>query len=243
MITRQLMVVLGCFMLGVSLLAQADVEVIDFYDQQKQVKTQPLAIEQRVATLEKQVGSAQQLEWMNRLAQLQRQFETLQGQIELQSHRLAQLQQTVQQFQQPAVAQASDQQASLLTGNEKTDYQTIYQLMMTRAYEKARAGFVSFLARYPASHYGANAYYWLGELQLKSLDYEQALTSFSHVVRDHPKSLKVSDALLKQGYIYYSMGKWSESRKIFEQVSTRYPNSSGAKLALSRLKEMNSQGL
>ncbi len=140
-----------------------------------------------------------------------------------------------------AVAPAQD--SADFTGDPQADYQAVYSLLEQQNYAGAREGFANYLTRYPNSSYRANAYYWLGELQLKQREYPQALVSFEHVTKDYPNNSKVADALLKQGYIHHELGELREARALLQQVQQRYPESSSARLAQQRLQQMHSQGL
>src|SRR3989344_2498142 len=93
----------------------------------------------------------------------------------------------------------------------------------------------------PQSALRDNARYWLGEAYYVVRDFRQALTEFSRLINDHPKSLKAPDALLKIGYSHYELGEWAKARENLNQVIARYPGQPAAKSAEQRLAKMKKQ--
>ena len=48
--------------------------------------------------------------------------------------------------------------------------------------------------------------------------------------------------MLKLGFSYYELADWSKARDTLEQLKGRYPQSTAAQLADSRLQKMKSEG-
>ena len=95
---------------------------------------------------------------------------------------------------------------------------------------------------YPEGQYAANAQYWLGEAYYVNGDKEKALASFQRVVEVYGESSKASDALLKIGYIQDDIGRLPEARQTLETVIQKYPGTSAARLAESRLQRLKGGG-
>ena len=57
-----------------------------------------------------------------------------------------------------------------------------------------------------------------------------------------PDSPKVPDALLKVGYTYYETKQWDLAREALTQVQEKYPDTTLARLAESRLRSMRMEG-
>ncbi len=93
-----------------------------------------------------------------------------------------------------------------------------------------------------ASRLADNAQYWLGQANFMTRDFDAALTEFTKVVKGYPKSPKVSDALLKIGYIQYEKKQWAAARETLGNLVTRYPNSTASQLAKKRLDKIRAQG-
>ena len=245
------------FTLSLSLMARAEVEVVDAY--QSGTVHLGKSLEQRLSQLERQLAAGQQLNLIAQVDALQEQVERLQGQVELQQHQLTLFKKqnsrvtavapqenvnvTPVEAEVNQISLSSQTSSIVFSEDPKADYQQIYDLLAKRDYAAARQGFVAYLSHYQESPFIVNAYYWLGELQLKQAEYQQALMSFAHVINDYPKSAKVADSLLKQGYIHYELAEWKLARLSLQQVKQNYPASVSARLAQKRLQQMNSQGL
>ncbi len=125
---------------------------------------------------------------------------------------------------------------------EKSSYQTAFNLLMDRKYDKAQQSFQSFLKDYPGSRLADNAQYWLAEANYVTRDFDSALAEFTKVVQNHPSSPKISDALLKIGYIQYEKKQWGVARETLSSLVNRYPNSTASQLAKKRLDKMQGEG-
>ncbi len=125
---------------------------------------------------------------------------------------------------------------------EQSDYQQALDLLMAGNYEQAISAFSSFLQRYPKGEYQMNAQYWLGEAYYVSRLFDQAIESFSQVIADN-SARKRPDAMLKSGYSFYELKRWSECREILQQLIDEYPQSSAAGLAEQRLQMLRAANL
>lgn len=125
---------------------------------------------------------------------------------------------------------------------ERIAYQKAFELLKNGDYDKAIGAFQSFLASYPDGNYTDNAQYWLGEANYVTRRFKAAEQEFRKVIELRPDSSKVSDAMLKLGYTYYELSDWDAARKTLENVSSRFPNSTVARLAENRLQKMRLEG-
>jgi len=126
--------------------------------------------------------------------------------------------------------------------SEEADYQEGYSLLKEGQYGRASSAFKALLLQFPAGKYAANAQYWLAESSYVTRNFEQALIDFKVVVDGYSSSNKVADALLKIGYIQYEKTAWADSRMVLEDLRSRYPKSSAARLAGQRLERMRQEG-
>ena len=124
---------------------------------------------------------------------------------------------------------------------EQPDYDAAFGLLKQGFYELASKGFRDFIVKYPQSNLRDNAQYWLGESYYVVRNFRQAAEEFSRVVKDHPKSPKAPDALLKTGYSHYELGEWAKARTSLGQVKTLYPGTTAAKSAEQRLAKMKKE--
>ena len=61
------------------------------------------------------------------------------------------------------------------------------------------------------------------------------------MIREHPESRKVPDALLKAGYAQYEQKRYRESRELLARVLQSYPGSPAATDARERLKRLDAE--
>src|SRR3972149_5905987 len=141
----------------------------------------------------------------------------------------------------PTGASVPSATGSASSAQEQQDYDAAFNLMKQGHYDRAAKGFRDFIAKHPQSALRDNARYWLGEAYYVVRDFRQALTEFSRLMNDHPKSLKAPDALLKIGYSHYELGEWAKARENLNQVIARYPGQPAAKSAEQRLAKMKKQ--
>ena len=125
---------------------------------------------------------------------------------------------------------------------EEQAYQKAFDLLMKKRYADSRRAFQDFLASYPNGEYADNAQYWLAESSYVERDFDRALDGFSKVIDNYPDSLKVSDAMLKSGYIQYEKKQWSKAKEILNSLTRNYPGSTASGLARKRLDKMRAEG-
>jgi tol-pal system protein YbgF len=123
--------------------------------------------------------------------------------------------------------------------SEKDAYLAAFGLLKERRYDEAIRAFEDVLAVYPNGQYADNARYWLGETYYVKRDYEKALAELQNVVTNYPLSPKLAGAMLKVGYIQDDLGDRQSARKTLEEVVKKFPGSTEARLAQSRLDKMS----
>jgi tol-pal system protein YbgF len=125
---------------------------------------------------------------------------------------------------------------------EKSNYQDAFNQLMDRKYDQAQSSFRAFLKQYPGSRLADNAQYWLAEANYVTRNFDSALVEFEKVVQNFPSSDKISDALLKIGYIQYEKKQWGVARDTMSALINRYPNTTASQLAKKRLEKMRGEG-
>jgi len=123
-------------------------------------------------------------------------------------------------------------------GDDKTSYQSAFNLLKDGQYDRAISAFQKFLAGYPDSSLADNAQYWLGEAFYVNKAYPEAQAAFQRVIDKYPQSRKISDALLKIGYCRYEMKQWDSARQVLGQVVARFSDTPAGRLAQQRLEKM-----
>jgi tol-pal system protein YbgF len=203
------------------------------------------------------------LDLMQQLESLQRDVRDLRNTVELQGHELEQmksrqgtlyddLDRRLRETERrggsaaavavPGAAPTPDAAAPrTTTPQQQQDYDAAFGLMKQGLYEKAIKAFRDFVARYPDSGLADNAQYWIAEGNYVLRNYKLALEEFTKVLKD-PQSTKAPDALLKVGYVQYELGAYDKARKALTDVQERYPGTTVARLAATRLEKMKKEG-
>ena len=123
----------------------------------------------------------------------------------------------------------------------KAAYQLAFGLLRESKYDKAKAEFTDFIAKYPKSDYAGNAQYWLGEVNYVQRNFGAAIREFNKVLKNYPDSSKYADALLKIGLSEFELEHWDLASNAFNKLIKRDPNSSEAQLAGKKLQSIKMQ--
>lgn len=193
--------------------------------------------------------SSPQSELFIQLQQMQEELARLRGMVEEQQYEIQRLkQESLERYQQldsrlngatlPAAPPSASAPAAPASVSEPADpekeklyYDAAFDLIKAKDFDKASQAFNAFLRRYPASRYAANAQYWLGEISLVKGDLQAAGQAFARVPADHPNHSKVPDALYKLADVERRLGRNDRARAALQEVISRYPDTSAAKLA------------
>ncbi len=125
---------------------------------------------------------------------------------------------------------------------EQAQYDQAFQALRAARYADAAQQFSAFVDAYPNSSYAPNAYYWLAETYYVTQDYETAAAMFTNVLERYPNSSKAGDALLKLGFSHFALEQWPQARSALEQVKADHPDTTLARLAEGRLRDMRLAG-
>lgn len=124
---------------------------------------------------------------------------------------------------------------------EQQAYKGAFAQLKSGDYDSAIEAFLGFLAAYPVSEFADNAQYWLGETYYVTRRFEAALAEFQQLMAGHPKSQKLTHAMLKIGYIHDELGQPQEAKRILVELTERFPKTTAAGLARKRLQRLRSQ--
>lgn len=194
------------------------------------------------------------------LEQMQREVQSLRGMVEQQQYQIKKMERDARDryrdldrrisgLQQAPAATAApvvdsgngDPVAPAATSSaiQQTDveaYQAAFALVRTKDYDAALKAFNSFIDTFPSSPRLANAYYWLGEVNLAQQKSEPARKAFQYVLDNFAKHRKAADASYKLGVIFKQQGDAAKAKQFFEQTVAQYPGTSAANLAQDQLK-------
>lgn len=189
---------------------------------------------------------------------LQQEIQDLRGQVEEQGYLVERLQRDQKEQyldldrrlvaiseNQPAPGPATSAPVAAATpagGGAMTElqaYTNAINAMKAREFDASMAGLKRLIETYPNGQYTANAYYWIGELELAAnADPELARQSFMQVVNLYPDHTKVPDALYKLGVVYHNLGDLPSAKDYLERVQRDYPGSTAAGLAAKYAAEL-----
>jgi tol-pal system protein YbgF len=159
-----------------------------------------------------------------RLAKVTKQLEDMQaGQQSLAA------QQTQQQQQQQALAQAPP--PDVLYNNGFRDYNGGKN-------DLASQEFSDYIKFYPNTDLAGNCYFYLGEIQFKQGNYQQAAQSYDQVLQNFPSGNKAASAQLKKGFALVELGKQDDGVTELRHLVQRYPHSPEALQARERLRKL-----
>jgi len=159
-----------------------------------------------------------------RLAKVSKQLEDMQsGQQSLAA------QQATQQAQQQAQAQAPP--PDVLYNNALRDYNGDKNDLATQE-------FSDYIKFYPNTDLAGNCYFYLGEIQFRQGNFQQAAQSYDQVVQNFPTGNKTASAQLKKGFSLIELGKKDDGVAELRHVIQRYPKSSEALQARDRLHKL-----
>jgi tol-pal system protein YbgF len=159
-----------------------------------------------------------------RLAKVSKQLEDMQS-----SQQSVAAQQAQAQAQQQAQAQAPP--PDVLYNNALRDYNGDKN-------DLAVQEFSDYLKFYPNTDLAGNTYFYLGEIQFRQGNYQQAAQSYDQVLQNFPTGNKAASAQLKKGFALIELGKQDDGVKELRHLIQRYPRSPEALQARERLHKL-----
>lgn len=119
---------------------------------------------------------------------------------------------------------------------------TVYNLIKEKKYPSAIKYLRDMLNKNPSGYLAADMHYWLGNLYSLIGKHEQALAEFALVSKLDPHNAHCADAQLKIGLIYIMQNNWVTAKNIFRGITSKFPGSKTAKLALEQLQQLHKDG-
>jgi len=158
-----------------------------------------------------------------RLAKVTKQLEDMQS-----AQQSIQAQQAQQQQQQQALASAPP--PDVLYNNALRDYNAAKNDLATQE-------FSDYIKFYPNTDMAGNCYFYLGEIQYKQGNYQQAAQSYDQVLQNFPSGNKAASAQLKKGFALLELGKQDDGVSELRHLIQRYPHAPEALQARDRLRK------
>ena len=159
-----------------------------------------------------------------RLAKVSKQLEDMQS-----------AQQSMAASQQASQAQAQAQAQApppdVLYANALRDYNGAKN-------DLAAQEFTDYIKFYPNTDLAGNSYYYLGEIQFRAANYQQAAQNYDQVLQNFPSGNKAASAQLKKGFALIELGKQDEGVSELRHLIQRYPHAPEALQARERLRKL-----
>ncbi len=159
-----------------------------------------------------------------RLAKVTKQLEDMQS-----AQQSLAAQQATQQAVQQAAASAPP--PDVLYNNALRDYNGGKN-------DLALQEFSDYVKFYPNTDLAGNCYFYLGEIQFRQANYQQAAQSYDQVLQNFPSGNKAASAQLKKGFSLIELGKQDDGVTELKHLVQRYPHSPEALQARERLRKL-----
>jgi tol-pal system protein YbgF len=192
------------------------------------------------STLQKQQGDS-----ASHVDQLSGQIQALNDSLDELKARLAKVSkqlEDMQSSQQSAAATSAQQQAQQQALSQAPPPDVLYNNAL-RDYNRAKNDlaiqeFSDYIKFYPNTDLAGNCYFYLGEIQFRQGNYQQAAQSYDEVLQNFPTGSKVASAQLKKGFSLIELGKQEDGVAELRHVIQRYPRSPEALQARERLRKL-----
>lgn len=129
-----------------------------------------------------------------------------------------------------------------MLGIDKVDY-SLYQSAITNGvienYKDKENLLKTLINRNQKTHLLDDAIFQLGKTQEIGNQTDAALANFQLLIKEHPNSPYLSEALIKEGLIFYNKKDDSNALIAFERVLKDYPNTDEATEALKQIKKIH----
>jgi tol-pal system protein YbgF len=148
----------------------------------------------------------------------------------------------MQAAQQSMGAQQAQQQATLKAQQDAPPPDVLYNNAV-RDYNGGKTDLAlqecsDYIKYYPNTDLAGNCYFYLGEIQFKQANYQQAAQSYDAVLQNFPSGNKAASAQLKKGFSLVELGKQDEGVSELRRLIQRYPHSPEALQARDRLRKL-----
>jgi tol-pal system protein YbgF len=229
----------------------------------KQLEEQRAVIRDRIARVDQklvELDAASHRTGADVVASQDRLQETvtqLKGQLEEQQHRLQQSDQAVVQLRSDTEArfvalkgagaldefEARKKAEALRRPTDKAAFFALAQ-QQEQAGERAVAKqlYEDFTKKWPTDPRAADAWFRLGEISYGEKRYRESVLAYGKVAQDFPRSDKAPDALYRTGEAMIALDLRDDARAILEDVVARYPKTTAARKATSRLADLKKGG-
>lgn len=222
-----------------------------FDDEEARARIEKLRADFDELAKRSELATQNQIDFANQAEQLKAEVAKLRGQIEVllnevdttqkrQKDFYVDLDSRLRKLEAPAgEAPAAEVPAAKADPAAETrDYEAALTAFKGAKYKEAFAAFQAFIKAHPDSTLLASAHYWAASSLYQLKDYARAGELFGTLAATWPNDAKAPDALMAQANAQIEGGDAKSGRKTLEMLIEKYPSSSTAAAAKSRLKSL-----
>jgi len=114
-------------------------------------------------------------------------------------------------------------------------YKTAYADYMTGKYPLAASEFNNLISTYSDDNLAGNAYFYLGEIDMKAQKLTSAVKNYDQVLERYPDNAKIPSAHLHKGEALIAMKNTDAGSRELHTLIQRFPNSPEATQARTKL--------
>lgn len=239
--------------LALALPAPSWAGVFDDEEARRQIKDLRAELTQTVEALRQRVDALakNQLDFANQIEVMRTDVARLTGQIEVLTNSLESAHKRQQDFYvdldnrlrklEAGVVPASPQEPAAPKADpqaEMRDYEAALSLFRSSKYKEAQVAFENFIATYPKAALLPNATYWLGSSLYQLKLFDKAAEVYGKVPATWPNDPKAPDALLARANAQVEAKDVKGAVQTLQFLVDKYPASSAAETARSRIKTL-----
>jgi TolA-binding protein len=135
----------------------------------------------------------------------------------------------------PATAPTSNDGATSAGPSVGDMYRTAYSDYMSAKYPLAASEFGDLIKAYPDDNLAGNAYFYIGEIDVRALKLTAAVKSYDQVLERYPDNAKTPAAHLHKANALISMKQNDKAALELKALIQRFPNSAEASQARAKL--------
>lgn len=199
-------------------------------------------IETRLTQLE-QTGQGQ-MAIAQSLSEKDREIARLRGDLEVAQNKLRKLQDDYEALYTALDSRLSklepqtidlDGESVEIPPEEYSAYQGALDHFKAGNFPQAEQAFLGFLTEYKDSALRAQVGYFLGSCQFAQGNYKESLTTQRNMIKSHPNSPRVPDAMLSIASSQLALKAVTNAKKTLNEIISKYPDSPAAASARERL--------
>jgi tol-pal system protein YbgF len=239
---------------------------VDNVEQNRRIEEQQRAVKERVATVDRKIVEVQQkIDELNQaarrsgadlgvgLSRLQDEFARAKGELEVEQHRLAELDKALAALKADTdgrfaalkgagaldTFEARQKAAGLGRPDDRSAFLALAQKEEAQGDKGvARELYEEYVRKWPKDAGAAEAGFRAGELHAAQRRWRDALLAYGRVAEGFPRHELAPDAMLGAATAMVELGMKDDARSILEQVVDRYPKTPAAGRAKQRLADL-----